>query len=172
LKDCDGIVVDMRFNHGGFDPAAQIIASRFADQKRVAFYKQAINGKGRTPQQTIYIQPAEKYTFTKPVVLLTSESTISAAEIFTFFMMPLPHVTRMGEPTQGVHSDVLVKALPNGWMVGLSNEIYTASDGKVYEGLGIPVDIQTPVYDEEHFYERLVALVDQAVSYLETVNKK
>jgi|WetSurMetagenome_2_1015567.scaffolds.fasta_scaffold87733_2 carboxyl-terminal processing protease len=166
LKNCDGIILDMRFNHGGFDPASQIIANRFADQKRVGFYKQAVFGKGRTKQQPIYLDPQGKPPYTRSVVLLTSDSTISAAEIFTLFMMALPHVTRMGEPTQGVLSDILGKTLPNGWQVGLSNEIYTAIDGIVYESMGIPPDIEIPVYSEEHFYETLAALVEQAAGYL------
>jgi len=166
FKDCDGVILDMRFNHGGFDPASQIIANRFTDQKRVGLYKQAIYGKGRTEQLPIYVFPQGSYAYTKPVVLLTSDSTISAGEIFTLFTMALPHVTRMGEPTQGVLSDMLGKTLPNGWKLSLSNEIYTAIDGIVYESIGIPPHIEVPVYNDEHFYETLAALVDQAAGYL------
>ena len=122
LKDCDGVILDVRVNHGGFDTASQIIANRFADQKRIGFYKQAINGNGRTEQQPIYLTPGGDFQFTKPIVLLTSDSTISAAEIFTLFMMSIPYVTRMGEPTQGVLSDILGKTLPNGWRFGLSTK--------------------------------------------------
>jgi C-terminal processing protease CtpA/Prc len=58
-------------------------------------------------------------------------------------MMALPNVTRVGTPTYGVLSDGLPKTLPNGWTVGMSNEVYIAVDGKLYEGLGIPPHMVT-----------------------------
>jgi C-terminal processing protease CtpA/Prc len=46
-------------------------------------------------------------------------------------------VRSIGTPTAGMLSDNLNKVLPNGWTYSLSNEIYTAADGEVYEGRGI-----------------------------------
>ena len=34
---------------------------------------------------------------------------------------------------------------PNGWQFGLSNEVYYASDGQVYEGLGLQPDVVVPI---------------------------
>jgi hypothetical protein len=47
-----------------------------------------------------------------------------------------PVVSRIGENTQGVFSDVLTRHLPNGWSFGLPNEIYLTEDGKAFDGLG------------------------------------
>jgi CubicO group peptidase (beta-lactamase class C family) len=123
-------------------------------------------GKGYTESQDIFIYPQGDVQFTGPIVLLTSEATVSAAEIFTLSMMSLPHVTRMGKSTQGVLSDVLPMQLPNGWMVGISNEVYTACDGNVYEGTGIPVQIKAPVFLPPFFYSGLKYSVDRAVMFL------
>lgn len=38
----------------------------------------------------------------------------------------------------GVFSDTLYRRLPNGWEFTLSNEIYRAPDGALFEGVGIP----------------------------------
>lgn len=76
--------------------------------------------------------------FEKPIVLLTSGMTASAAEIFTLMMRELPNVTLIGEPTSGEFSDIFSGILPNSWDFGLSNERYTATDGAVYEKVGIP----------------------------------
>ena len=77
-------------------------------------------------------------------MLLTSGLTASAAEIFVLSLMNHPRVTRVGEPTSGILSDVMERHLPNGWMVTLSNELYRAVDGELYEDRGIPphVDIR------------------------------
>ena len=99
-------------------------------------------------------------------MFLTSSATASAAEIFTLSTMGFPHVTRVEEPTRGILSDILGKRLPNGWTVGLSNEVYTSSDGMVYEGVGIPPDIETPVFVPGNFYPGLKLAVDKAVNYL------
>ena len=51
----------------------------------------------------------------------------------------------MGENTQGVFSDVLVRSLPNGWRFGLPNERFV-TDGKTWDGPGIPPDVEVPVF--------------------------
>ena len=57
-----------------------------------------------------------------------------------------PHITRIGENTQGVYSDVLVRRLPNGWRFGLPNEVFLTEQGKHFEATGVPPDIRIPVF--------------------------
>ena len=155
LQDVDAMIIDMRFNQGGHDAAALKIANRFADKQRLAFTKKAFSNGSFTPQQEIFVYPEGEIQFTGPVVLLTSPATISAAEIFTLSTMGFPHVIRMGERTQGILSDILNKKLPNGWTLGLSNEVYTAVDGIVYEEIGIPALVEVPVFIPGRFYSGL-----------------
>jgi C-terminal processing protease CtpA/Prc len=88
------------------------------------------------------------------VVLLTSRHSVSAAETFTMALMGrTPRVTRVGENTQGVFSDVLGRRLPNGWRFGLPNEIFLTQSGESFDGPGIAPDIAVPVFakdDLEH----------------------
>ncbi|WP_163991182.1 S41 family peptidase [Pyxidicoccus caerfyrddinensis] len=141
LGDKDALILDLRFNGGGYDAASMAIASRFTVVERVAFTKKARAGAGFTPSREYRFAPAGARRFTRPVYLLTSSLTASAAEIFTMAMSALPHVTVVGERTDGAHSDVLTRQLPNGWSFGLSNELYTAPDGEVYEKVGLPPDV-------------------------------
>jgi C-terminal processing protease CtpA/Prc len=60
-----------------------------------------------------------------------------------------PAVTRIGENTQGVFSEVLERKLPNGWEFGLPNQIYRTAEGKSFDGMGIPPDIAVPVFPPE-----------------------
>ena len=78
---------------------------------------------------------------------LTGPGTVSAGETFTQALMGrTPHITRIGENTQGVFSDVLGRRLPNGWRFGLPNEVFLTPDGKAFDGPGIPPDISVPVF--------------------------
>ena len=57
-----------------------------------------------------------------------------------------PQVTRIGEHTQGVFSDVLVRQMPNGWRFGLPNERFLTEGGVAFDGPGIPPHIRVPVF--------------------------
>ncbi|HZP10801.1 MAG TPA: S41 family peptidase [Nevskiaceae bacterium] len=138
LADCDALIVDLRVNGGGFDRAGLAIANRIADRKRVAFTKCARDGDGHTDAQAIHVEPGSRPGFTKPVHVLTSPLCVSAGEICVLGLRASPHVRCVGTPTAGMLSDNLNKILPNGWTYSLSNEVYTAADGEVYEGRGIP----------------------------------
>ena len=77
----------------------------------------------------------------KPVIVLQSEDSVSAAETFALSMIQLPHVTMVGRSSIGSFSDTLERLTPNNWLFGLSNEYVRAPNGTVYEGIGIPVDV-------------------------------
>jgi C-terminal processing protease CtpA/Prc len=81
------------------------------------------------------------------VVELIGPLTISAGETFTQALLGrIPRVTRIGENTQGVFSDVLGKKLPNGWEFGLPNEVFRTPQGSTFDGPGIPPDIAVAVF--------------------------
>jgi C-terminal processing protease CtpA/Prc len=96
----------------------------------------------------VRIAPGGQSRYRKPVYLLTSEFTCSAAETFTMMMRTLPNVNQVGQRTQGIFSDGLAKLLPNGWIFSLSNEIYRDAWGISYETHGLPPDYPLVVYPE------------------------
>ena len=101
---------------------------------------------GFSELKTRFLKPATDArpngTFTGPICLLTHGASYSAADAFAMVMTELPHVTIIGEPTNGIFSNMLEKKLPNGWKYTLSFQVYYAADKKCYEGKGIPVDIE------------------------------
>lgn len=145
-----GMVIDVRINGGGADPYGLAIASRLANEPYLAYTKEARLDPGDptkwTPGQDSRVMPSTGPGFRGKVVLLTGVLSISAAETFTQALMHRkPKVTRVGENTQGVFSDVLVRSLPNGWRFGLPNERFL-TDGKSWDGPGIPPDVEVPVF--------------------------
>jgi carboxyl-terminal processing protease len=165
LSDTDNLILDLRFNPGGHDAAGKLVASRFANKNHLAFTKQVYDQNGLSAPQEIFIEPAGAVRYTRPVMLLISEATASAAEVLVHFMMPLPNVTRLGGATRGVLSDTLLMQLPIGWTASVSNEIYTAANGICYESTGIPPQIEAATFYPHDFYPQLKHTVNDALSY-------
>ena len=149
LGDLPAMIIDVRNNGGGHDAVAVAIAARFTEERRVFGSKRAyFDGETTTPQDLV-IEPAEGERYRGRVAVLTSGQTASAAEIFAMAMRALPHVTLVGEPTEGILSDELYRRMPNGWQFSLSNEIYLTHDGKLFEGTGVPPDVSALFLDKK-----------------------
>lgn len=149
-----GLVIDVRINFGGADPYGLAIASRLASTTYLGYVKEAradpVNREVWTPGDSSIVRPGSRPGFRGPVVELIGPLTISAGETFTQALMGrTPRVIRIGEPTQGVFSDVLVRRLPNGWTFGLPNEVFRTPEGATFDGPGIPPDIAMPVFADE-----------------------
>jgi C-terminal processing protease CtpA/Prc len=99
-------------------------------------------------------------------VVLTSPLCVSAGEVLALAMRALPQAVIMGQPTAGMLSDNLVKPLPNGWTLSLSNEVYMSCDGQVFEGRGIVPDVPEVVMEASQFVPALHASLVSAVRLL------
>ncbi|MEQ8265187.1 S41 family peptidase [Pseudohaliea sp.] len=165
LQDVAALVVDVRRNGGGRDFLALAAASRFAANETLAYRKQARLGTGRTEAVDVYLSPRGRQ-YLGPVLLLTSASTVSGGEVFALAMRSLPQVTLLGEPTQGAFSDVLEKRLTNGYAVGLANEYYLDPEGRSFETLGVPVDVEVIQFDAQHRREGIDLSIEAAVELL------
>ena len=165
----DKIVMDIRFNGGGFDGVALSIASRFFDQERTVFTKVSRMGDGFGDEAVISVSPDTNGTFTGDIVLLTGPFTASASEIFTLAMNTLPHVTIVGQNTNGAFSDILTHKLPNGTYINLSNQIYTDPNGINFEGIGIGPDLENvvPFFSSSDFENDTDSGIDRALELLE-----
>ncbi len=138
------VIIDVTDNGGGSDELGQRIAGRFAATKKVGLYKFAGDSRRDRPQ-SIYVRPGAKLRFLRPVYVITSRQTFSAAETFAMYLSVLPNVTHLGERTAGILSDVLQFRLPNGWQVDLSNEVYLDVNGRSWEAVGVPPKIALEV---------------------------
>jgi carboxyl-terminal processing protease len=139
------VIVDVSFNTGGYDFVALAIAGRFAARQTLAYNRRA----GDDPAAVdfpVAVVPANGARFTGPVHLLTADPTASAAEVLVLAMRSLDNVTHVGERTRGAFSTALMKYLPNGWELSLSNEIYTDPRGIVWEGRGIAPQVPLTVF--------------------------
>lgn len=139
------LIIDLRFNTGGYDGVALDIASRFITDSRPVFSKKSKLGDNYTEEQVIVLDPKGSYQFEGEIVLLTSAITASAAEVFILCLKDLPNVTIVGQNTNGVFSDILTHRLPNGTFIGLSNQIYADVGGNIYEAIGIGPAVENKI---------------------------
>ncbi|QXP57272.1 S41 family peptidase [Cellulophaga sp. HaHa_2_95] len=165
----DKIIIDLRFNGGGFDGIALEIASRFTSNSRPIFTIKSKSRTGFTEEQAITLNPKGDYQFSGEIVLLTSPFTASAAEIFVLSLKDLPNVTIVGEHTMGIFSSILTHRLPNGTYINLSNQVYTDTFGTVFEGIGIgpAQENKVPFLSTEDFNSGLDSGIEKGITILE-----
>ena len=144
LAQAKGIIIDVRYNPGGSDDISMAYAGFFTENPVPVFTKTTRTETGYTAPFTAVLDP-QPTSNDVPVVVLTSRFTGSAAEIFTLAMRELPSVTTMGTATSGGLSDGLSFKLPNGWELGMSNQIYLTMDNEGFERVGVRPDVQVDV---------------------------
>ncbi|MFB7368410.1 S41 family peptidase [Streptomyces sp. NPDC056222] len=166
-----GLIIDLRINGGGSDALGIHIAERLTDTPYVAYSKRARNDPADATRHTrpepVHVTPAQGPRYTGPVAVLTGGSTVSAGETFAQALMDRPGRTvRIGQPTQGVFSDFLVRKLPNGMSAWLPNEEFLTRSGRTFDGTGIPPHLTEPVFTEEEFGKKRDSAFDTAVNVL------
>ncbi|MFF7373913.1 S41 family peptidase [Streptomyces massasporeus] len=166
-----GLIIDLRINGGGSDALGIHIAERLTDRPYVAYAKRARNHPTdpdrHTRPEPIRVVPAAGPRYTGPIAVLTSGTTVSAGETFTQALIDRPGGTvRIGQPTQGVFSDVMERGLPNGMTAILPNEEFLNRSGRTYDGTGIPPHITEPVFTKEEFAKKRDSAFDRAVRVL------
>lgn len=157
LSEMKSIVIDIRFNGGGQDAVSFEILSRFISKEKLQIATQQLrNGNKWTNVLPLYIK-GTKNAYKRPVYVLTSQQTGSAAEAFSIATLAIDNTKRIGSKTSGAISTALEKILPNGWSFAISNEIYMDNNGKTYENIGIPVDYKLSYSkDRQAFFSSIV----------------
>ncbi|MBJ3808976.1 S41 family peptidase [Streptomyces flavofungini] len=167
-RDLRGLIIDLRINGGGSDELGLRVAGRLTDSGYVAYTKRARNDPAdparHTRPQPLHVTPAEAPRYTGPVAVLTGGSTVSAGETFTQALIDRPGSTvRIGQPTQGVFSDILPRRLPFGGMgTWLPNEELLTRSGTTFDGPGIPPHLTEPVFTDEEFEKNRDSAFDKA----------
>jgi carboxyl-terminal processing protease len=144
LRGVRGLIVDLRNNGGGEAEAMTEIASAFLP--RGSSLGRFMDRTGRTafePQtRSAMLFAAEAVALLRvPVVILTSEKTSSAAEIFVATVRERNRATVIGGPTCGCVLAIRRRhTLPDGGALDVSEMDYRTAAGKRLEGAGIMPD--------------------------------
>jgi C-terminal processing protease CtpA/Prc len=162
------VIVDVRYNLGGFSSIMEYIASRFAWQPENYLIISTKKGPGPndfSAPLTYKITPAGT-SYTKPVVLLTNKASCSAAEWFTLAMRRQPHVSHVGSSTSGALSTRITRPMINGWYYSISACKVTDINGKCYEGFGIQPHTEISGIEKDRWTVHPGNQLERVFSYL------
>jgi carboxyl-terminal processing protease len=142
LKQRDALIIDLRFCSSSENNLARSLASFFTDKKITGcFSRSRIPGsKAYTKLETVYLESAEGLHYGGEIIVLTSDYTSGSAELFTLLMGELPHVSTVGETTEGIITDRVDIQLSNTWFLSLPNTQYFSTDMENFYGKGIRPD--------------------------------
>ncbi|WP_449387100.1 S41 family peptidase [Chryseobacterium lineare] len=101
LSNTNAIIIDLRTNGGGVPSMMQLLSSYFFDETPVLlsdFYERKTDTK---TQLYSFAKVAGKRSANKPIYILTSKQTFSAAEAFAYTLKHLDKAVIVGEITKG-----------------------------------------------------------------------
>ncbi len=145
LAGGDAVIIDLRENGGGDPLAVQYIVSRFlaADTPLVTFY---MNGAAEPDGLSALATPPEQQMVGKPLYVLTSGGSASAAEEFTGHVVGYHLGQIIGANTAGAGFRNEVFAIGDQFVLSVSvGRAVLASTGKDWEGVGFAPTVEAEV---------------------------
>jgi len=167
LSDCQGLILDVRDNGGGYLSSAETLASCFFNKKTLTGYMTHKLGNGHSDFSkpiAFYTERSDSLHWDKPVMVLTNRLSFSATNAFVSRMKYAPNATIVGDRTGGGGGLPLSNELPNGWLVRFSAvPMYDASMQHIEWGLDPDVKVDMSSTDaktgRDTILERAIALL-------------
>jgi carboxyl-terminal processing protease len=151
ISKCDALILDVRDNGGGsssngWNVLACLTDKPFSTSKwSTRSYRPTHmawgRGEGTYSSAPGSFAPNGKLLFTKPVAVLVSPRTYSAAEDFTVAYVSMKRGLTIGEPTGGSTGQPLFRPLPGGGRMLICTKRDEFPDGRRFVGFGIQPDL-------------------------------
>jgi Peptidase family S41 len=113
LNDADALIFDLRDNRGGFPSMVSLIAAYLFDHPEYMYCPL----ENTTAESWTHSPVPGNKIANKPVYILTSPRTISAAEEFTYDLKMLKRATLVGEATAGANHAANLHAIGDNFYV-------------------------------------------------------
>jgi hypothetical protein len=146
LANADALIVDLRRNGGG-DPAMVALITSYLFGAEPVHLNDLYWREGNTTHQwwTLPYVPGRRFGDKKPVYVLTSKRTFSAAEEFTYNLKNLKRATIVGETTGGgAHPGGMRKVHDHFGMFVPSGRAINPISKTNWEGTGVTPDVDVP----------------------------
>lgn len=152
LNHSDALIIDLRENHGGFPETVALVAAPLFDRPR-AWY----NPRQAQPDFTSSPVPGSLLA-DKPVYILTSASTWSGAEQFSYNLKMLHRATLVGDTTRGGAHAGAFHRIDHHFGMGIPEiRIVNPYGGADWAGVGVTPDVKVKAADALTTAEKLAA---------------
>ena len=144
VNRADAVIFDLRDNRGGFPDMVMLIAAYLFDHPEYMF-----NPRENTTERSWTRSPVPASRLTdKPVYVLTSARTISAAEHFSYDLKMLKRATLVGETTAGAAHAGVYHRIDDRFGMGITEtRAINPYSTKGWEGMGVEPDIKVKAAD-------------------------
>ena len=143
LAQSRALVIDLRRNGGGDGSLGLLIAGYLLDgaQPMSGTYDRPTDK--HTPSATPVWVPGRRFGPDKPVYVLISKETFSAAEAFAYDLQALKRVTVVGEPSGGGAHPFVYRRLSEHYVLSLPEaRSINPVTGKDWQGVGVIPDVR------------------------------
>lgn len=163
-KNPKGIIMDLRYNGGGYLEGAVDVLSGFIKGE-----KQVVSIEYRDAKNNEKLKTTGLPQFPDlPLVVLVNKGTASASEIVTLAIKDLKRGVIMGTTSYGKGTVQEVDPLPDGSSLRYTIAKWYSPNGTNINGVGIVPDQMIEVKDED-FEKKFDRQMDEAVKYLKNL---
>jgi carboxyl-terminal processing protease len=170
LRDVRGLIIDLRYNGGGEAEAMAEVVSAFLPAGRSLGRFTDRSGRIQFEPHTraaMLYAPDPIKAFRAPLVILTSERTSSAAEIFTGALREARRAVVVGQNTCGCVLAIRRRhLLPDGGELDISEMDYKTAGGTRLEGAGLVPDEPVPL-NRQDLRARRDRAIERAIELLQ-----
>ena len=153
FENCEGLIIDVRNNGGGYLDLSEQFASYFFQNEMVTGYIKHKTGTGHTDFsdfKPVKTTAHKSVKWERQVIVLTNRMSYSATNLFVSRMKLAPNALIVGDKTGGGGGIPLSSELPNGWLVRFSaSPLFDVHREHIEWGIEPDVWVHMSAHDQE-----------------------